>query len=393
MRFRPWSAAVGAVLAVGLVTVPMPAFADEARDHQWYLSALRIPEAHAISQGDGVTVALIDSGVDAQHPDLVGNVLPGRNMTGADDNGWSDPTGHGTGTAAILAGHGHGTNGGEGILGIAPKAKILPITVPEGSLTQGKTYMSDAVTWAVEQGADIICITMSSGYDDAVSPVNRAVESGVMVVAAAGNRTVGSSDIVWPAADPSVVAVSATDQSGAFATDVSVHGPNMAAAAPGIDVPVPVDRTSYAYDIDGTSSSAPIVAGVFALAKAAFPNDSRTEWHQRVLANTIDKGDPGPDDYYGYGLIDPVGALTGGLKPLPAENKAGSTPSAQPSASKPGTPPAALDTGATGNTATVLVAVAVGIAVVAVLVAIGVVAARRRRRQGQPPPPPPPPGG
>ena len=390
MRRRLWAASVAAVLTAAVIATPIPAWADQTRDHQWYLSSLRIPEAHAISQGEDVTVAVIDSGVDPQHPDLVGNVLPGKNMTGADDQGWSDPTGHGTGTAAILAGHGHGPGSSEGILGVAPKAKILPITVPEGSLTRGKTYMSDAITWAVEQGAKLICITMSQGYDNTSTAIMEANKAGAIVVAAAGNRTVGNDSITFPGSDPNVVAVSATDQAGNFADSVSVHGLNMAAAAPGVDIPVPVDRTTYAYDIDGTSSSTPIVAGVFALAKSKFPNDSRADWHRRVLANTIDKGTPGPDDYYGYGLIDPVGALTGGLKPLPAENKPGTSASAQPSTGAPDSKaPVALESSSTNNTVTILVAVAVGIAIAAVLVAIGVIAARRRRRSGPPPPPPP----
>lgn len=373
---RRWLAAMATILATtGLVGIPSEAWADTTRDNQWYLHTLRIPEAHAISQGEGVIVAVIDSGVDAQHPDLAGNVLPGKNMTGPDDKGWSDPTGHGTGTAALIAGHGHGPDGDDGILGIPPKAKILPITVPEGSLTQGKTYMSDAIRWATSQGANVINISMSSGYDDAVRAISDALRAGIVVVAAAGNTTSGDSDIAWPAADPDVVAVSATDQNGDF-SDVSVHGANMDVAAPGVDIPVPVGRDEYVYDIDGTSSSAPIVSGVFALTKAKYPNETRQQWGQRTLGggNVLDKGPPGSDDYYGVGIIDPVLALTGVPHPLA---KRAEDPSAPPSKTSTSSPVAA-EPGDSGTSVPMIASIAVAVALV--ISAAIVVTVRRRRR-------------
>src|SRR2546430_290346 len=117
-----------AAVACGFATVMLaapPAAADSIRDRQWHLKYLNIDAAHAVSQGDGVVVAVVDSGVNGNHPDLAGNVLNGVDVSGTGaPNGLEDRDGHGTAMAGLIAGHGHGN--GDGVLGIAPHAKIFP---------------------------------------------------------------------------------------------------------------------------------------------------------------------------------------------------------------------------------------------------------------------------
>src|SRR5438876_3590851 len=152
---------VGAVV-LGLVPVvagPTPAFADAIRDHQWYLSTMNVGAAQAAANGGaGVTVAVIDSGVDASHPDLTGNVVKGINASTDSGDGQQDPANHGTGIAAIIAGHGHGPGNGDGVLGIAPRAKILPISL-EGNDPRNRfdpEKVAHAIDLAVQRGAKVI---------------------------------------------------------------------------------------------------------------------------------------------------------------------------------------------------------------------------------------------
>src|SRR5262249_48452583 len=127
---RSLRAGVLAVLTL-LVTVVAPTssvWADGIRDQQWHLGFLRVAEAHRYSQGAGVVVAVVDTGVDATHPDLTGSILPGADVRpGASGNGQTDTDGHGTAMAGLIVAHGHGPGNSAGVLGLAPQAKVLPV--------------------------------------------------------------------------------------------------------------------------------------------------------------------------------------------------------------------------------------------------------------------------
>ncbi|HKE65211.1 MAG TPA: S8 family serine peptidase, partial [Micromonosporaceae bacterium] len=147
---------VGAICAVLLMS-PLPASADSVRDREWIISALNLASAHRLSEGKGVVVAVIDSGVDASHHDLSGNVLSGADFSSGDvssGDGHTDTLGHGTGVAGIIAAHGHGPRDESGVLGIAPKAKILPVR--DGAIFGDEITV--AVQWATAHGASVMCI-------------------------------------------------------------------------------------------------------------------------------------------------------------------------------------------------------------------------------------------
>jgi type VII secretion-associated serine protease mycosin len=351
------------VMAGGLAAVlPVgPALADQVRDAQWHLGFLHVAEAQKISQGDGVIVAVVDSGVDASHPDLAGNVLPGIDLL---DSGKAqrDEDGHGTQLAGLIAAHGRGS---AGVLGIAPKARILPVRAARNIQ---ESHLSDGILWAVDHGAKVICIAI--GEDDGVQldhAVKRALASDVVVIAAAGNRP-DDAKVAFPAALPGVVAVTGVDQSGNHAS-ISVAGPEAVIAAPAVRMVSTYPGGRYFVD-DGTSYSTAIVAGVAALVRAKYPNLSAAEVVHRLTATAIDKGAPGRDDEYGYGVVDLVAALTKDVPPL----KASATPSATaaPAPSMGASQPAANGRG-------LLIALTIfGVAALIIVLTIGLVALIRR---------------
>ncbi|HET6953001.1 MAG TPA: S8 family serine peptidase [Acidimicrobiales bacterium] len=280
------------------------------REGQWHLAYLDIASAHAISLGEGITVAVVDSGIDEHHPDLAGNVLEGADVVvGGNGNGWGDVLGHGTGMAGLIAAHGHGAGNAEGALGIAPGAKILPLRIEAGDGYGGGDALALAVDEAVARGANIISVSINSdgqSYD----AVQRALAAGVIVVASAGNEPtdhfMGS-----PAADPGVVAVGAVGQDGNIA-DVSVRGSGLAQislTAPGVDIVSASMDGGYRIGT-GTSPSTAIVAGVAALVWSAYPELTSVEVVEHLTETSVDKGAPGRDVEYGFGVVDPVKALT-----------------------------------------------------------------------------------
>jgi type VII secretion-associated serine protease mycosin len=363
--FRGKLAATGAILGLASVFVlpPRPAVADSTRVGQWYLDFLNVAKAHQFSQGAGVVVGLIDSGVDASHPDLVGNVLPGAAIfAGATGDGQTDTGGHGTRMAGLIAAHGHGTNGGLGVLGVAPKATVLPVRV--GTSSFDLTGIIPGIEWAVEHGAKVISISSGDPFDDDRERrvVEDAIAHDIVVVAAVGNTPANS--VQYPAAYPGVLAVAGVDENGNHG-GFSVTGPVAVLAAPGANILTTVLNHGYGY-ATGTSDSTAIVAGAVALVRSKFPDLSATEVIHRLTATAIDKGLPGRDNLYGYGTVNLVGALTADVPPL--------SPNPSASSGGPTSPPIAQEK---ATAAWVWLFVALGLLVI--VVALGVALAIRRR--------------
>jgi len=364
------------------VAVAAPARADAVRDSEWHVGFLHLAEVQRISQGEGVTVAVIDSGVDATHPDLQGSVLPGIDAWSPARDGHTDQRGHGTKMASLIAGHGHGDGGRDGILGVAPKAKILPVVVfPAGSTDAQPQYppadLAAGIRWAADQGAQIINMSLGGTSDRRVQDaVNYAASKGVVMVAGVGNLP-GVDEVGYPAAYDPVIAVSGIDRTGEFGS-FSVSGRGVDFAAPGADIPAAAPGGGYR-TATGTSDSTAIVSGVLALLKSKYPTLSPDQLFQRLKATAIDKGPAGYDTQYGWGVVDPLAALTRDL---------GDTSSAQPSGSASSAGKAAAPGGsntqqATGSTATnpvVLAAVVTAAAIALVAVVITLVWLARRRR-------------
>jgi type VII secretion-associated serine protease mycosin len=325
---------VGATVAVAMVTATgMPALADATRDRQWYLTDLKVAQAQKITKGEGVVVALVDSGVDPDHPDLAGALLPGlstveSNLSGR--KGTDDVDGHGTAMAGIIAGRGHGS--GAGVLGMAPAAKILPIATG-GTGLKPSSYIAKAVDFAIQKHAAVINMSFGGADDETLhAAIRKAQAADIVVVAAAGNDdAVGNSAGQFPGRYPEVLAVGAYGKDRKIAS-ISITGPHVDLVAPGDQIQSTA-MGDGGYEITtGTSDATAIVSGAAALVRAKYPNLSAAEVVHRLTATADDAGPVGRDDTYGYGLLNVVEALTADVAPLPA----GGASEAGPQAAEPG---------------------------------------------------------
>jgi len=342
------------------------------RGDQWHLRYLNVARAQTISRGDGVIVAVPDTGVDP-HPDLARNLLRGIDLVaGGSGDGRKDSNSHGTSMAGLIAAHGRG--GSAGALGIAPAAKILPIKAAAADNFGEADDLATAVEYAISNGAQIINISSGGASTPRlIRAVNAALAANIIVVAAAGNSPQGSG-VGFPATEEGVIAVGGVDRAGQHAA-VSVTGAQIDVVAPAVDI----YSTSYDGKYSkgtGTSSATAIVAGAAALIRSKYPHLPAREVAHRLTATAVDKGPPGRDDEYGYGVIDLVAALTADVPPLGFESAsapAGGGPTTTAGA-QPGD-----DDGATVR----------GLATLGVIVAAGVgwaLVVRRRRRGDDPPP-------
>ncbi|MEU4472443.1 type VII secretion-associated serine protease mycosin [Micromonospora sp. NPDC023888] len=303
---RPVAAGLLAVLLAGAAA--QPAVAAPQRAEQWYLDELRIDQAHKLSTGRGVIVAVVDSGVDATHPDIRGQVLPGGRSYGASGDGRADEEGHGTHMAGIIA----ATNAAaDGVDGIAPGARILPIKIKKGKGPASDRAQAQGIRMAVDGGATVI--NLAVGRPGAASPeeeqaIAYALERDVVVVASAGNTAMGENAVISPANVPGVIAVTGTTRGGGFWSG-SVQGPESVVSAPGDGILNIGPEQGYGWG-DGTSDSAAIVSGIAALIRSRYPDLDAANVTNRIIRTARDAGPAGRDPQYGFGRVDPVAALT-----------------------------------------------------------------------------------
>ncbi|GAA4807675.1 type VII secretion-associated serine protease mycosin [Streptomyces ziwulingensis] len=304
-----------------LLTSASTASADYVRDGQWPLTVYDAEKVWETSRGADVTVAVVDSGVDASHVDLTGQVLPGKDFTGS-DNPQQDNAGHGTGMASLIAGHGHGANGAAGVMGLAPESKILPVRVDTSENNVDTAALTAGIRYAVDQGASVINLSIgdSSAYpgSKAAEAIAYAQDHDVVVVAATGND---AGTVSYPAALPGVVAVSAVDQSLGFWGKSNTG--NVTVAAPGVQTPQadPTSPSGYV-KADGTSGSAAYVSAIVALLRSEYPNLSAGQTINRLIkaASFLEnKGKKAPDSQLGYGIARPGSALTMDIPAGPKE--------------------------------------------------------------------------
>ncbi|WP_081884035.1 type VII secretion-associated serine protease mycosin [Micromonospora parva] len=305
---------VACLLAGFLVAgVAQPAAAAPRRAEQWYLDELRIDQVHKVSTGRGVVVAVLDSGVEASHPDLRGQVLAGGRSYGAAGDGRADEDGHGTHIAGIIAAKG----GSDGVDGIAPGAKVLPIKLRKGTGSNSEAAVALGIRMAVDGGAKVI--NMSFGGPGMASPqeasaIKYALDHDVVVVGSAGNTANGRNTVSSPANTPGVIAVTGTTKGGKFWSG-SVRGPEAVVAAPGDSVYNITNEAGYGWG-DGTSDSSAIVSGLAALIRAKYPDLSAPSVINRIIRTARDAGPSGRDPQYGFGVIDPMKALTANVPPV-----------------------------------------------------------------------------
>ncbi|WP_326828382.1 S8 family serine peptidase [Parafrankia elaeagni] len=318
-----------------------------AEGRQWYHETLGLTDAQQLTLGEGVIVAIIDGGVDATHPKLRGQLLPGYGIgpdAAPDGLRDDDPDGHGTAMAGIVAAR--ADVGDPSVWGVAPKAKILPISTGAEADSE---EVARAIRIAVDRGAGVISMSLGSvgeATSREASAVRYALAHDVVVVASAGNTEPGDTEVNSPANIPGVIAVTGSDYRGRF-WGGSVQGPEavLAAPGPGIRAPVPVRVSSDGLDTGGgTSNSAAIVAGVAALVRSELSGLDGANVVNRLIRTALDMGPPGRDDRYGFGLVDPVAALTADI-PRVAANPLLAAPAPRPATAlddptaAPGTPP------------------------------------------------------
>jgi membrane-anchored mycosin MYCP len=293
---------------------------DNIKSKPWSLQRVLLDELWSQATGDGVTVAVVDTGVDAGNPQIKKALTSGGKDFVGKTNGTTDTVGHGTEVAGIIAAR---PAKGTGFSGIAPKAQILPLRYTGGDNPDQKgnsNTMVDAINRAVSQHVDIINISSDTADKQPNGPlgvaVEKAVRAGIIVVAAAGNDGQnGKLEKTYPAAYPGVVAVAASDRNNERA-QFSQRGDFVDIAAPGVGMTSTVPNGGQCV-VDGTSFSAPYVSGVLALMKEKYPSWSSTELVAR-LKQTADRPGAGPDEDLGWGVVDPVAALTGSDKPQEA---------------------------------------------------------------------------
>lgn len=339
--------------------------ADAARDGEWWLKASGISNAWEVSKGAGVKVAVIDTGIDTTHPDLRGVVSGGKDVSGSGNPDGSKPLGtlpeHGTLVATLLAGRGNNNAaiaaakadaaaqkiaydravksakeakedppkapeaieipkpgpGPDGVLGVAPEAEVLSVSLWMGTENPAGISVEDqvpaAVKWAVDSGASVINISLGSTQPD--WPVSwdtafkYAEDNDVVVVAAAGNRAGGMKQVGAPATIPGVLTVAGIDRNGKASVDSSTEGISIGVAAPADPLVGGLPGGGYA-DWSGTSGAAPLVAGVAAMIRSKYPEMKAPQVINRILSTARPAGPAGVDNLYGHGILDAYAALT-----------------------------------------------------------------------------------
>jgi len=281
---------------------PAPVEAPDAA--QYAIAKLHLDEAHMLARGDNVLVAVVDSGIDVDHPALAGVVEKTFDALNSNEG----PHAHGTALAGIIAGHNR-------LAGTAPAVHILGARA--FSATQGSTIsIIAAIDWAVSQGARVINMSFAGPQDPALGrALAAAQQKNVVLVAASGNAGPKSPPL-WPAADPHVIAVTATDYDDHLYS-MANRGSHVAIAAPGVDVLVANPGAAYRMET-GTSFSAGFVSGVAALILQRKPDLTPDAVKKVLLSTAHDLGPKGRDDQFGAGLLDAFQAVNAVEKPAEA---------------------------------------------------------------------------
>jgi hypothetical protein len=355
--------AIAAGLAASCVAMSTagPALADAVRNNEWWLSSLHVTQAWLSTKGTGVTIAVLSTGVDTNQPDLAGSVTTGRDFTGSGRAAGGPFWGvNGTAVASLIAGHGHGTKNADGIIGVAPEAKILSVRVTlennDPLLTNATTVaalpmaIARGIRYAVRHGAQVIDLPLdpaavaadnaaAKGGTSAVtggSPAERAavafaLRKGIVLVAPAGDGGAGPDTINYPAAYPGVISVGAFNQTFTKAPFTSTR-PYVTLTGPGNGVIAANGPTAYA-KLKSTTAASAVVAGIAALIRAQFPTMTPAQVETALTSSTVFHPKGGRRTGSGFGTVDAAAALT-------AAAKLNAAPSSGASAANP-TPPTA----------------------------------------------------
>lgn len=355
-RARATASAALGMLLVGIASVP--AHAAGVRDQQWHLDTMGAEKIWQLSTGKGVTIAVIDSGVEDTHPDLQGQIIDGKDLApGAGGDEHTDVEGHGTSMAGVIAGTGK-ANGGAGAFGLAPGVKILPVRLPapdqNGSAADSDAQFNklapEAIRFAADSGAKVINISQGakSGSPELTNAVKYALDKGALVFASVGNTGDKGNAVEYPGATPGVVGVGAVDQK-LTRIPMSQFGLQVDIVAPGKDIVAACDKGGVCKS-SGTSDATALASAAAALIWSKHPDWTNNQV-LKVMLNTIAAPTEGDkrNDYIGYGAIRPLRALKTPGDPGPADVRpiddldatASEPPSAVPSAGASSAAPSA----------------------------------------------------
>lgn len=279
---------------------------------QWWLRAYQFDQTKL--DGTGVVVAVIDTGIDDTHPDLSGKFVTGRDFSGLGSPDGTAPVGpssyHGTMVASLIAGQGKSSGG---VIGVAPGVSLMSLSIGLGVAgADTDQQIADAVIWAVDNGAQVINLSLTrnsrtwpSSWDEAFL---YALERDVIVVSASGNRLDGSGSPSAPGTMPGVLSVGGLTKTQGGSERSSTDGI-------AIDITAPAEELFGSFpggeirSWEGSSAAAPIVSGLVALMLEADPSASSNDVLQRLIASADDLGEPGFDGVFGFGAINPTQAL------------------------------------------------------------------------------------
>lgn len=373
-------AAVGSVPALAGVDRPAKA-ADQVRQQEWWLSALHVTQAWQTTKGAGVTIALLDTGVDPSHPDLAGSVISGPDLTNSGEKLGGKFFGtHGTAVASLIVGHGHGPDGVDGVVGVAPQAKLLSVRVAldagdpllsESSVTSGLPgAIAAGIRYAVSNGAQVIDLPLDPGQSISAltatpaptapsfttptaaeaaaaaaaggssaeqSAVAYALSKGVILVAPGGDNHAANDAANFPAAYPGVISVGAFNSSFIKAP-FSSHQPYVTLTAAGSGMIAAVPPASYA-TVSSTSAASAVVTGIAALIKSQYPELTPAQVSQVLQRSTVFRPAGGSQDGSGAGTADAAKALAeAAVIASPAPPRAGAGAVANPLPAAPAPP-------------------------------------------------------
>jgi hypothetical protein len=308
------------VLAAGSAsTRSLPAFdpvtASGFPDGDWGLARLGGERITAVGTGVGVVVAVLDTGVDAAHPELRSRVLPGKDFVDPAGDGRRDPNGHGTHVAGIVA----AAADGSGTTGVAPAARILPVRVLAADGIGDDGVLALGIVWAAENGADIMNLSIGGAVPSTLleDAIRFAFDRGVLVVISAGNDGAFSNTPSYPAAYPDAFAVGSTDAADRRSI-FSNTGAYLDIAAPGSWIRSTWPGGGYQV-LSGTSMAAPFVSGAAAVTLERTGLRGR-DLAARLTRDAFDLGAAGRDDETGSGLVNPLAIIGEPLPALPSPN-------------------------------------------------------------------------
>jgi len=284
-------------MSIAPALVPNDTFYVQA----WHLPKIGAPQAWDISTGAGVVIAILDTGVNVAHPDLAGRAVPGWNVFN-NNSDTADVYGHGTKVAGTAMAAG---NNGIGVTGVGFAAKVMPVRISDLDGYAFFSDMAEGIVWAADHGARVANISYqgAAGSSSVQSAAQYLRSKGGVVVVSAGN-TGGAQEI---AANTNVIAVSATD-SADQRPSWSSYGGYVDIAAPGVSVMTTTSTGGYG-GFSGTSASAPVVAGTYALMMTANPGLGPFDLDQVLFATAVDLGSAGKDIYFGAGRVDAGAAV------------------------------------------------------------------------------------